>query len=295
MAKAFVIAESVDAQKALCAGARTVADEVELVVVAGTPETGVADKAYDIQLPAGEAAENAYETVKAVFDAAAPSVVIFEPTAALKVIAGKLAAAAGAAVIANITALEGATATTAFFGGLAEKKQTTTGVAFYSNTGALFADAAATGTDAVEAVAFVEPAKKIVLKGTSPIVLEGADLTKSDVIVGVGRGFAEQSQLQLAEDLAAKIGGDCGCSRPVAENLGWMARNLYIGVSGVEAAPKVYVAAGISGQMQHMVGVKNAGTIFAINKDANAPIFKQCDYGIVGDVTAIIPEVIAAL
>ena len=74
-----------------------------------------------------------------------------------------------------------------------------------------------------------------------------------------------------------------------------MTRNLYIGVSGVEAAPKAYIAAGISGQMQHMVGVKNAGTIFAINKDANAPIFKQCDYGIVGDVTAIIPEIIAAL
>lgn len=295
MAKAFVIAESVDAQRALCAGARTVADEVSLVVVAGAPETGVADKAYDIQLPAGEAAENAYETVKSVYDAVAPEVVFFEPTATLKVIAGKLAAAAGSAIVANITALEGGVATNAYFGGLAEKKMTTTGVAFYSNTGALFAEAAPSGTDAVEAVAFVEPAKKIVLKATSPVVVEGADLTKSDVIVGVGRGFAEESQLQLAQDLAAKIGGDCGCSRPVAENLGWMPRNMYIGVSGVEAAPKAYVACGISGQMQHMVGVKNAATIFAVNKDANAPIFKQCDYGIVGDVTAILPALVAAL
>ena len=295
MAKALVLAESVDAQRALAAGARTVADEVALGVVAGAPETGVADKAYDIQLPAGEAAENAYETVKSVFDQVAPEVVFFEPTASLKVIAGKLAAAAGSAIVANITALEGNVATNAYFGGLAEKKQVASGVAFYSNTGALFAEAAASGTDEVEAVAFVEPAQKIVLKGSNPVVLEGADLTKSDVIVGVGRGFAEQDQLKLAEDLAAKVGGDCGCSRPVAENLGWMPRNLYIGVSGVEAAPKAYIAAGISGQMQHMVGVKNAGTIFAINKDANAPIFKQCDYGIVGDVTAIIPEIIAAL
>jgi electron transfer flavoprotein alpha subunit len=134
-----------------------------------------------------------------------------------------------------------------------------------------------------------------VLKGTKEVPVEGADLTKSDVVVAVGRGFAEEAQLQLANDLAAKVGGDVGCSRPVAENLGWLPRNLYVGVSGVQCAPKAYVAVGISGQMQHMVGCQASKTIFAINKDANAPIFKQCDYGIVGDLAKVLPALTAAL
>ncbi|MEG2531201.1 MAG: FAD-binding protein, partial [Raoultibacter sp.] len=79
------------------------------------------------------------------------------------------------------------------------------------------------------------------------------------------------------------------------EGVNWLPTEAYIGVSGVMLAPKVYVGAGISGQMQHMVGCNRAGTIFAINKDKNAPIFKQCDYGIVGDLKTILPELVASL
>ena len=99
----------------------------------------------------------------------------------------------------------------------------------------------------------------------------------------------------MARDLCAKVGGELGCSRPLAENVDWMPRNLYIGVSGLQLAPKAYFALGISGQMQHMVGVTGADTIIAVNKDANAPIFKQADYGIVGDIKTVVPALIEKL
>lgn len=295
MAKALVLAETADAQRMLAAGARTFADEVVLVTV-GTAETGVADKAYQVEVPADAPVDNAYDAIQGVFDTVAPDVVLVEPTAHMKTIGGKLATKADAAVIANITSLEGDVATNMYFGGLAAKKQTaTSAVKFYTTNGACFGDAAASGTDDVETVAYVAPAKALTLKSTKDVPVEGADLTKSDVIVAVGRGFAEESDLDLAKDLAAKIGADLGCSRPVAENLGWMPRNLYIGVSGVQCAPKAYVAVGISGQMQHLVGCQDSGTIFAVNKDANAPIFKQCDYGLVADLTKVLPELTAKL
>ena len=295
MAKVLVLAESADAQRSLAAGARTIADEVVLVAV-GTAETGVADKAYQVEVPAGAVADDAYPAVQGVFDAEAPAVVLIEPSAHAKTIGAKLAAKAGAAIIPNITALDGDVASNMYFGGLAIKAQkASSDVKFYTTNGALFGDAAASGTDVVENVAWVAPANALVLRGTKEVPVEGADLTKSDAIVAVGRGFAEEAQLELAKELAAKIGADLGCSRPVAENLGWMPRNLYVGVSGVQCAPKAYVAAGISGQMQHMVGCQDSKVIFAINKDANAPIFKQCDYGIVGDVAKVLPALTAAL
>ena len=121
------------------------------------------------------------------------------------------------------------------------------------------------------------------------------DLTKADVVVAAGRGFTAEEDLQAARDLCDKLGAGLGCSRPLAEGVDWMPKETYIGVSGLMLAPKVYVAAGISGQMQHMVGCNRATTLFAINKDKNAPIFKQCDFGLVGDVKTVLPALVAAL
>ena len=293
--KALVLAETIDGQKALCAGARTIADEVALAVVKGAPETGVADKAYDIELPAGEPVENAAAGVKAAYDAAAPDVVLVEPTPRNKILAGLLAAQLGTAVVSDITAIDGDTVITMYFGGLAESKQKASAAKIYTVAATCFDAAEATGSDAVEVIAYTAPAKPLVLRATKEVPAQGADLTKCDVVVGAGRGFAEEADLQMARDLAAKVNGEVGCSRPLAENVTWMPRNLYIGVSGLQLAPKAYIALGISGQMQHMVGVTGADTVIAVNKDANAPIFKQCDYGIVGDIYKVIPALIEKL
>ena len=121
------------------------------------------------------------------------------------------------------------------------------------------------------------------------------DLGKADVVVAAGRGFAEEADLDLARALCDKLGAGLACSRPLTEGVDWLPAELYVGVSGLMLSPKAYVACGISGQMQHMVGCNRAGTMFAINKDKNAPVFKQCDYGLVGDVKDVLPALAAAL
>jgi len=124
---------------------------------------------------------------------------------------------------------------------------------------------------------------------------ESVNLNAAKRVVGVGRGFAAQADLDLARNLATKVSAELACSRPITESENWMARERYIGVSGVVLKPEVYVAIGISGQVQHMVGVNQAKTIIAINKDKNAPIFKQADVGLVGDLYTIVPALLEAL
>ena len=114
------------------------------------------------------------------------------------------------------------------------------------------------------------------------------DITKSDVIVAIGRGIKEEENLALVEELAELLGGVVGCSRPVVD-AGWLPKDRQVGSSGKTVKPKLYVAIGISGQFQHMSGMKAAEVIVAINKDPKAPIFSEADYGIVGDLFKILP------
>ena len=294
--KALVIAESSDAQKYLCAGVRSFADEVALVSIKGTPQTGIADVAYDIELPEGEAIENAFETVRDLYDEIAPNIVFIEADVRLKIVGGLLAAHADTSVAVDVTSFEGDVSESMYFGGLAAKKQKiTSSVKFYMLSGANYAEVAPSGSDTVNKLPFKAPANALVVRGTKPVEQVGADITKAKVVIGCGRGFAEESELDLARDLAAKVKGELACSRPLSENNKWMSRTLYLGVSGKQIAPKVYFAVGISGQMQHMVGVTGSDIIVAVNKDQNAPIFKQADYGIVGDIKKVLPDLSAAL
>jgi electron transfer flavoprotein alpha subunit len=117
---------------------------------------------------------------------------------------------------------------------------------------------------------------------------QAVDLTKAEVIVAVGRGIKSKDNLVLAEKLAEVLGGDLAASRPICD-AEWLPIDRQIGSSGQTVAPKLYVALGISGAIQHLVGMKNAGTIVAINKDPEAPIFDIADYGIVGDLFEAVP------
>ena len=274
--KAFVIAETADAQKELCAGARTLADEVLLVSIGSAPRTGVADKAYAVELPQGELVENAYDAVAALYDEVAPNTVLFEPTPRLKIVGGRLAAHADASVMCDVTALVGP-------------------VAFYSCSGTAFDGIEASGTDVVEERAFVAPQKPLKLRGTHEVPHAGTDLSRASVIVGAGRGFAHEEDLELARSLASAVHGELACSRPLAENEKWLPKNTYLGVSGRMVSPKVYFAVGISGQMQHMIGVHNADVVVAVNKDQNAPVFAQADYGLVADLHEALPALVEKL
>ena len=117
------------------------------------------------------------------------------------------------------------------------------------------------------------------------------DLTKSEIIVAVGRGIKSQENIALAQQLADVLGADLAASRPICDS-DWLPIDRQIGSSGQTVAPKVYIALGISGAIQHIVGMKNAGTIIAVNKDSEAPIFDIADYGIVGDLFEAVPVMI---
>ena len=119
---------------------------------------------------------------------------------------------------------------------------------------------------------------------------QAVDLSQAEVIVAIGRGIKEQKNVALAEDLANALGGEVAASRPICDN-GWLPLERQIGSSGQTVAPKLYIALGISGAIQHIVGMKGARTIVAINKDKEAPIFEIADYGIVGNLFDVVPAV----
>jgi len=160
-------------------------------------------------------------------------------------------------------------------------------------SGAYLADDAAAGDGAAEivkqAVDLSAVASRTEVIETFQEVEDKVDLSRAEVIVAVGRGIGKQEQLPIVEELAQVLGAQLAASRPVCDNE-WLPMDRQIGSSGQTVTPKLYVAVGISGAIQHLVGMKNSGTIVAINKDPNAPVFSVSDYGIVGDLFEIVPE-----
>lgn len=296
MANVFVIAETASGAAEVCAAARSFGGEVTLCVAGAPAVTGVADKCVHIEVPAGSIADDAYPAVIEAFKASGATVVLAESTLRVLSLTGRVAAANGTAAITGVSSLDGAAASSMYFGGAGVRvAQPATDVAVYILNAGAFDGSAATGTDAVEELAFVAPAAAAVKTGSEEAPTSDVNLHAADVVVSCGRGFAEESELQLARDLAAKLGGECGCSRPLAEGVNWFPREAYIGVSGVMLSPRVAFCIGVSGQAQHMIGLSDADLLIAINKDKNAPVFKQCDLGFVGDLKVILPELTAAL
>jgi electron transfer flavoprotein alpha subunit len=120
---------------------------------------------------------------------------------------------------------------------------------------------------------------------------QAVDLTQAEIIVSIGRGIKEQKNIELAKQLAEALGGEIAASRPICDS-GWLPMDRQIGSSGQTVAPKLYLALGISGAIQHIVGMKGSRTIIAVNKDSEAPIFEIADYAIVGNLFDIVPPLI---
>lgn len=207
-----------------------------------------------------------------------------------KALLAAAAAGAGADVLTAVSDLhrldEGIEVDRTLLGAtLAETSVWTTPVAVSVEAGAV---PPATSAPAEIVGADVEPldVRLIDRSATGPV---DADLPTARRIVAVGRGLRSEEDLALVNGLARALDAEVACSRPLAEGLDWFAKDRYVGVSGQHVAPELYVAVGISGQLQHMVGARDAGTIVAINSDKDAPIFQQCDFGIVGDLYEVLP------
>ena len=164
--------------------------------------------------------------------------------------------------------------------------------------GAFRADLAAKGASAAAVTPVAVTLKPEQIR-TKPLEIfreakQAVDLTQAPILVSVGRGIKAPENIPLAEKLAKLLGGEVSASRPICDE-GWLPMDRQIGSSGQTVAPKLYLALGISGAIQHVVGMKGSRTIVAINKDQNAPIFEVADYGIVGDLFEVVPALIEEL
>jgi len=157
-------------------------------------------------------------------------------------------------------------------------------------------DAAAAGSASIRESAVQLDTAMIRTKSEPPFQEEagGVDLTSADIIVSIGRGIGKEENIPLAVELSKALGGELAASRPVVDS-GWLPSAHQIGSSGQSVSPKLYLALGISGAIQHVVGMKGSKNIVTINKDPDAPIFEISDYGVVGDILEIIPKLTEAI
>ena len=301
--------EAIAAAQQLAAGAPV------KVAVAGTGVAGVAaDLAQaavvevltldDPQL--GTYTADAFvQALQQVIAAEAPAHVILPHTYQTRDFSATLAARIDRALVTDVTAIRNIEGVTVFarpmFQGKLVADVAPQGPAPHLVTvqiGAFRADAVAKGAGPapVTAAKVLIDASTIRQRPEPPFqeAKQAVDLSQADRIVSVGRGIKTQDNLAIAERLAKAFGAELAASRPICDS-GWLPMDRQIGSSGQTVAPKLYVALGISGAIQHLVGMKGSRTIVAINKDADAPIFEVADYGIQGDIFEIAPALIAEL
>jgi len=241
---------------------------------------------------------------RAVIESTAPTIVLLPHTYQTRDFAPLLAARLRCSLITDVTGITGtgadATYTRPMFQGKLAAQVKPLGAASAIVTmqiGAIRADAARMGgAPPTSRLNVAVDAAVIRQRPEAPFreAKQAVDLAQAERIVAVGRGIKSQDNIALAERLAKAMDAEVAASRPICDN-GWLPMERQIGSSGQTVAPKLYVALGISGAIQHLVGMKGARTIVAINKDAEAPIFEVADYGIVGDLFEIAPALVAEL
>ena len=242
--------------------------------------------------------------LQTLVESAAPAFVLLPHTYQTRDFAPMLAARMRKPLITDVTGITGtgaaATFTRPMFQGklAAEVRPVGDGPCFVSfQIGAFRADAVQkSGTAPIRKIEVAVDAASIRQQPEAPFqeARQAVDLGQAERIVAVGRGIKSQENIAVAEKLAKALGAEVAASRPICDS-GWLPMERQIGSSGQTVAPKLYVALGISGAIQHLVGMKGSRTIVAINKDADAPIFEVADYGIVGDLFEIAPALTAEL
>ena len=228
-----------------------------------------------------------------------PKVILVGATKRGKELAGRLAARLNAGCMSECTEIDigddgSVIAKRPAYAGMAiatEKCKSTPAIALVKP--GRFERAPAGGKGEVVELSFEVPEPSLKLIEFKPKEIKAVRIEEADVVVLGGRGIKKKEDFQMLEQLAEMLGGCVGCTRPIAADLGWYTE--WVGLSGVTIKPKLYIGVGVSGAIQHLAGIKDSKIIVAINKDPEAPIFKSADYGIVGDLYEVIPELIKAL
>ena len=301
----WIITDDQNSVAELCAGGRQLGEQVSVVLFGGQQEAEEAIKfgadqvfLYEQSGTSGMIESNS-KAIAELLRAEQANLVMVNTSTSGKLIAGKIASQLGTSVLSNISgfAVEDGSVVVKHmvYGGAAIRTEKALSEAVVVTVGSGVFEAAAKDESRqgkiTELNANVDNTGIRVVE-VRPKQGEVVNLGSAKRVVGVGRGFASKEDLKMAEDLAALVGAEMACSRPIAEGEKWMSKERYIGVSGVVLKPDVYISIGISGQIQHMVGVNQAKTLVAINKDKNAPVFKQADIGLVGDIYTVLPQII---
>ena len=229
-----------------------------------------------------------------------PAYVLFPHTYQVRDYAPALAARFGQVLISDVTAIgDGPAFTRPLMQGRINGtyRKSSGGICFVSVQAGAFAAETAPGSAArTELFTPAIDAAQIRTRPGEPFrsAAQTVDLGSAQIIVGVGRGIKAQENLPIVQELATALGGEVAASRPICD-AGWLPMERQVGSSGQTVAPKLYIAAGISGAIQHLVGMKGSQCIVAINKDPDAPIFEVADYGIVGDLMEVVPALTEAV
>lgn len=280
---ALIVRDRVEAQECIACGA----DEVMIIGLPG------GERSLDALVPViAEEAKNGD-----------PDLLMIAATAKGKELAARLAARLNAGLCSNCTSLDYNEQNKAvemerlaYGGAVVQKIVCDTRPAMVTIPPRLFDPAAADNSRE-------GTVREISLPGDSRISVtavkakekQDRDITEAKVVVCVGRGVEKKEDMKLAEDLANILGGGIGCTRPISDELHWLPEDLCIGLSGVQVKPDLYIGLGVSGQIQHVTGIRGAKVVCSINKDENAPILAASDFGIVGDLYEVVPRLIQAL
>lgn len=301
----WIITDDQNAVGELCGGGHQLGEQVSVIIFgdqnhAEEAIASGADQVYLFGQPGDSMMIEAYsKSIAELLRAEKADLVLVYSSIRGKLMAGRIASQLGTSVLSNISELtveDGSIiAKHMVYGGAAIRTEKALSDTVVVTVGTGVFDAMPMDTTRQGKVIEVNPVVDnagIRVLETRPKQGESVNLTAAKRVVGVGRGFASKEDLKMAEKLAALIGAEMACSRPIAEGEKWMAKERYIGVSGVVLKPDIYISIGVSGQIQHMIGVNQAKTLVAINKDKNAPVFKQVDIGLVADLYNVLPQII---
>lgn len=301
----YVVCDDMQALAELCAGAKKLAEKVTAVVFAGEEQAKAvacgADELFYCPVSEEGSPEDWAAPIAEQVKKEAGAMVLVNNSIRGRCLAGKLAVRLDTAVLTGAADLaeenDKLVCNRTVYGGMAQRKQAFTapyGV-LALGSGVFEVETEGLPTAAVVAQLPGEPAAPIKRVDRQEKKEAGVNLAVAKRIVDVGRGLAKEEDLEMCHKLAALMGAEVGCSRPVAENNKWMPKTSYMGITGVQVKPDVILAMGVSGQVQHIGGINKAKLIVAINKDKAAPIFKNADFGLVGDMYKIVPALIEKL